>query len=160
VRRVLRELELPPGMLGLELTEGMLLESSDSVRAGLSALRELGVKIAVDDFGTGYASLAYLKRFPMNAIKIDREFVRGLPLDAENAAITSSIVGLAHSLAFEVVAEGVETEAEEEFLRTLQCDVVQGFLHARPMSSTDLVSWHQATFGEDAPLPLARQAAT
>jgi EAL domain-containing protein (putative c-di-GMP-specific phosphodiesterase class I) len=147
VRRVLRELELPPGMLGLELTEGMLLESSDSVRAALSALRDLGVKIAVDDFGTGYASLAYLKRFPMNAIKIDREFVRGLPLDAENAAITSSIVGLAHSLAFEVVAEGVETEAEEEFLRHLRCDVVQGFLHARPMSPADLVGWHQATFG-------------
>jgi EAL domain-containing protein (putative c-di-GMP-specific phosphodiesterase class I) len=159
VRRVLREHELPPGMLGLELTEGMLLESSDSVRAALTALRELGVKIAVDDFGTGYASLAYLKRFPMNAIKIDREFVRGLPLDAENAAITSSIVGLAHSLAFEVVAEGVETEAEEEFLRTLQCDVVQGFLHARPMSPTDLVSWHQTTFGADERLPLAGQQA-
>lgn len=147
VRRVLGEFELPPGLLGLELTEGMLLESSDAVRAALSSLRDLGVKIAVDDFGTGYASLAYLKRFPMSAIKIDREFVRGLPLDAENSAITSSIVGLAHSLAFEVVAEGVETEAEEEFLRSLQCDVVQGFLHARPMLASDLDGWHEATFG-------------
>jgi EAL domain-containing protein (putative c-di-GMP-specific phosphodiesterase class I) len=92
----------------------------------------------------------------MNAIKIDREFVRGLPLDAENAAITSSIVGLAHSLAFEVVAEGVETEAEEEFLRQLQCDVVQGFLHARPMSSNDLVTWHAAAFGNAPPARLAQ----
>jgi EAL domain-containing protein (putative c-di-GMP-specific phosphodiesterase class I) len=147
VRRVLAEFELPPGLLGLELTEGMLLESSDAVRAALSSLRDLGVKIAVDDFGTGYASLAYLKKFPMSAIKIDREFVRGLPLDAENSAITSSIVGLAHSLAFEVVAEGVETEAEEEFLRSLQCDIVQGFLHARPMLAADLEGWHEATFG-------------
>lgn len=151
VRRALQDFDLPPGLLGLELTEGMLLESSDAVRAALGTLRAMGVKIAVDDFGTGYASLAYLKKFPMNAIKIDREFVRGLPLDAENAAITSSIVGLAHSLAFEVVAEGVETEGEEEFLRNLQCDVVQGFLHARPMTAEDLCSWHERAFDPQAP---------
>ena len=84
-------------------------------------------------------------------VEIDREFVRGLPLDAENAAITSSIVGLAHSLAFEVVAEGVETEAEEEFLQSLRCDVVQGFLHARPMTSADLESWHDTTFSSEDP---------
>ncbi len=148
VRDALAESRLPPALLGLELTEGLLLESTADIRDALASLRQLGVKIAVDDFGTGYASLSYVKRFPMSAIKIDREFVRGLPIDAENVAITSSILALAHSLAFEVIAEGVETEGEQEFLRSLHCDVVQGFLHARPMHVPDFEQWRDAYFGD------------
>lgn len=148
VRDALAESRLPPALLGLELTEGLLLESTADIRDALASLRQLGVKIAVDDFGTGYASLSYVKRFPMSAIKIDREFVRGLPIDAENVAITSSILALAHSLAFEVIAEGVETEGEQEFLRSLHCDVVQGFLHARPMRVPDFEQWRDAYFGD------------
>ncbi len=147
VRDALAESKLPPALLGLELTEGLLLESTAEIRNALSSLRQLGVKIAVDDFGTGYASLSYVKRFPMSAIKIDREFVRGLPIDAENVAITSSIMALAHSLAFEVIAEGVETHGEQEFLRSLHCDAVQGFLHARPMHVPDFEQWRDSFFG-------------
>ncbi len=148
VRDALADSRLPPALLGLELTEGLLLESTAEVREALASLRQLGVKIAVDDFGTGYASLSYVKRFPMSAIKIDREFIRGLPIDAENVAITSSILALAHSLAFEVIAEGVETEGEQEFLRSLHCDTVQGFLHARPMRVPDFEEWRDAFFGD------------
>src|SRR5690606_29766591 len=100
--------------------------------------------VAVDDFGTGYASLSYVKRFPMDIIKIDREFVRGLPLDTENVAITNAIVALARSLSIGVIAEGVETEAEHEFLRSVRCPVVQGYLHARPMLPEAFDVWRSS----------------
>ena len=109
--------------------------------AWLDNLRASGVLVAVDDFGTGYSSLSYVKRLPMDVIKIDREFVRGLPLDVQNAAISSAIVALARSLSLEVIAEGVETESEEEFLRSLGCEIVQGYLHARPMTVEDFDAW-------------------
>ena len=135
---------LPASLLELEITEGLLLENTDETRTLLKSLRAMGILIAVDDFGTGYASLSYVKRFPMDVIKIDREFVRNLPLDAENAAITSAIVALSHSLGLEVIAEGVENEAEEEFLRALDCRVVQGYLHAKPMAAPDFEAWYRA----------------
>jgi EAL domain-containing protein (putative c-di-GMP-specific phosphodiesterase class I)/GGDEF domain-containing protein/CheY-like chemotaxis protein len=141
VRAVLRDTGFPPDLLELEITEGLLLENTTDTRGILSDLRSEGVLVAVDDFGTGYASLSYVKRFPMDVIKIDREFVRNLPLDTENVAITSSIVALAQSLGLGVIAEGVETEAEEEFLRDLRCPVIQGYLHARPMPATELDEW-------------------
>ena len=106
-------------------------------------MRQTGVRVAVDDFGTGYASLRYVKHFPMDVIKIDKEFVRGLPLNIENAAITNAIVSLAHSLNLTVVAEGVENEAEAEFLRDLRCRIVQGFLHARPMPPEKFAAWRR-----------------
>jgi EAL domain-containing protein (putative c-di-GMP-specific phosphodiesterase class I) len=133
--------KLPARLLGVELTESIMLDSSTSVRDTLMSLRESGVHVAVDDFGTGYASLRYVKHFPMDTVKIDREFVRGLPLDVHNAAITNSIVALARSLKLGVVAEGVETDAEQEFLRSLECEIVQGFLHARPLEAADFEAW-------------------
>jgi EAL domain-containing protein (putative c-di-GMP-specific phosphodiesterase class I)/DNA-binding NarL/FixJ family response regulator len=132
---------LPPGQLGIEITEGLLLESSPHVRDLLKRLRALGVSISVDDFGTGYASLSYIKRFPMDVIKIDKEFVRGVPLDIENAAITSAILALGNSLGLKVVAEGVEHDSELEFLRSLGCSAVQGFYYARPMPPAEFESW-------------------
>jgi EAL domain-containing protein (putative c-di-GMP-specific phosphodiesterase class I) len=143
VNQALQQAKLAPQLLELELTETVLVENPTSTREMMDALRRTGVRVALDDFGTGYASLAYIRHFPMDVLKIDRQFVRGLPVDAENAAITSAITALARSLRLELVAEGVETEAEEEFLHSLHCHVVQGYRHARPMSNSDLVEWRR-----------------
>jgi EAL domain-containing protein (putative c-di-GMP-specific phosphodiesterase class I)/DNA-binding response OmpR family regulator len=137
-RRALATTGLPGDYLVIEITEGLLLENSSDTRAQLVDLRELGVRIAVDDFGTGYASLSYIKHFPMDVVKIDREFVRGLHLDNENAAITSSIVALGRCLGLEVIAEGVEEEAEEAFLRSLDCHIVQGYRYAQALTPAEL----------------------
>ena len=128
VQSALAETKLAAELLTLELTEGVMLDTTPAVRDALRIIRQTGVRVAVDDFGTGYASLRYVKHFPMDVIKIDKEFVRGLPLNIENAAITNAIVSLAHSLNLTVVAEGVENEAEAEFLRDLRCRIVQGYL--------------------------------
>lgn len=141
VRGALATSGLDAELLEIEITEGLLLENTVDVRMTLDDLRSSGVLIAVDDFGTGYSSLSYVKRLPMDVIKIDREFVRGLPLDPQNAAISSAIVALARSLSLEVIAEGVENESEEEFLRSLGCEIVQGYLHARPMTVEDFDAW-------------------
>jgi EAL domain-containing protein (putative c-di-GMP-specific phosphodiesterase class I) len=143
VQSALAESKLPPEFLTLELTEGVMLDTTPEVRDALHVLRKTGVRVAVDDFGTGYASLRYVKHFPMDTIKIDKEFVRGLPLNTENAAITNAIVALAHSLNLAVIAEGVENEAEAEFLRDLRCTVVQGYLHARPMEAEQFAEWRR-----------------
>ena len=110
----------------------------------LRSLRSDGVRVALDDFGTGYASLAYIRQFPMDCLKIDRQFVRGLPLDNQNAAITSAIIALARSLNLDLVAEGVEHEAEEECLHSLRCYVIQGFRYAQPMPPEQLARWREA----------------
>jgi EAL domain-containing protein (putative c-di-GMP-specific phosphodiesterase class I) len=141
VAGALEKARLPARLLGIELTESIMLDATDRVLTTLSAIRGSGVHVAVDDFGTGYASLRYVKRFPMDVIKIDREFVRGLPLDTANGAITNAIVALAHSLELIVVAEGVETDAEEEFLKSLHCNVVQGFLHSAPLEPHAFTTW-------------------
>ncbi|MCS6898805.1 MAG: EAL domain-containing protein [Myxococcales bacterium] len=139
--QILRQTGFSPELLGLEITEGLLLEGSSHVRELLNKLRSLGVSISIDDFGTGYASLSYIKRFPMDVIKIDKEFVRGVPLDVENAAITSAILALGHSLGLRVVAEGVEHDSELEFLRSLGCTAAQGFYYAKPMPCGEFESW-------------------
>ncbi len=141
VRATLFETGLPSSQLELELTETVLLENEPHVRDALASLRRDHVRVALDDFGTGYASLAYLRQFPLDTLKIDRQFVRGLPVDAMNAAITSAIVAMARCLALEVVAEGVESEAEEEFLHSLHCFVGQGFRYAEPMPADELAAW-------------------
>jgi diguanylate cyclase (GGDEF)-like protein len=142
--KILRQTGFSPNLLGLEITEGILLEGSPHVRDLLKRLRSMGVSISVDDFGTGYASLSYIKRFPMDVIKIDKEFVRGIPLDVENAAITSAILALGNSLGLKVVAEGVEYDSELEFLRSLGCSAVQGFYYAKPMPCAEFESWVRA----------------
>lgn len=143
VEETLARHTLDPALLEIELTETVLVENPAATRAVLASLRQRGLRVAIDDFGTGYASLAYIRHFPMDTLKIDREFVSGLPDDAEAAAITSAIVALGHSLELEMVAEGVETQAEQDFLHAQRCYVVQGYHHARPMSALDLDAWRR-----------------
>jgi EAL domain-containing protein (putative c-di-GMP-specific phosphodiesterase class I) len=141
VDRLLSETGLAPDRLGIEVTERQLARRIDDVEADLLALRELGTALAVDDFGTGYASLDYLRRFTFDEIKIDRSFVSGLQ-DRTNAAVTSSIIALARSLDLTVVAEGVETQVQYDRLHGLGCTVSQGYLLHRPappQAITDLL---------------------
>lgn len=125
----------PPEQLELEITESSFLEDMDTVVTLLGKIRDKGIMIALDDFGSGFSSLNYLKRLPVNFIKIDRSFVRDLPKDIESKAITSSVIQLAHQLNMEVIAEGVETEQQLDFLRQQDVDYIQGFYFHRPMSA-------------------------
>jgi diguanylate cyclase (GGDEF)-like protein/PAS domain S-box-containing protein len=126
---------LPPQLLELEITESAVMQNPEHASSILSALDRLGVSIAIDDFGTGYSSLAYLKRFPVSTLKIDRSFVKDLPEDPEDAAITRAVIALARSLRLRVVAEGVETRAQLEYLAAHGCDQVQGFFTGKPMEN-------------------------
>ena len=132
VAQALAQSGLAPHLLELEITESTAMQHTDATLATLEKLKRLGVSISIDDFGTGYSSLAYLRRFPVDKLKIDRSFVAVAPADKEQAAIISAIVALAHALQIEVVAEGVETEAQREFLARCGCDYLQGYLIGRP----------------------------
>jgi len=135
----LRRTGLAPDLLALEITESMLMYQHESIAETLSCLSSLGIRIAIDDFGTGYSSLAYLKRFRVQALKIDRSFVRGVPDNADDAAIVTAIMSMAKSLGLRLIAEGVETEAQLQFLQTLGCDTVQGFLLGKPEAAQQFV---------------------
>ncbi|HJW12568.1 MAG TPA: EAL domain-containing protein, partial [Albitalea sp.] len=124
--------------LEIEITEHSMVEDIETNVAQLAALGALGIRVAVDDFGTGLSSLAYLKRLPINKLKIDRNFVRDLPDGSDDAAITLAIISMAHSLGLTVVAEGVETEAQRDFLRQHGCDCAQGFLYCAPVDAAGL----------------------
>ena len=135
---------LPSGAVELELTESMLMDHAEQTLARLHAIKQLGVELAIDDFGTGYSSLNYLKRFPLDRLKVDRSFVRDMLHDPADLAIAHAIIGLGHTLGLRVVAEGVETEREAQTLREAGCDELQGFLLAHPMPATALQEWLQA----------------
>ena len=145
VEAVLADTGLAPQLLELEITESTLMENAQDTLAALHRLRGLGVRLSIDDFGTGYSSLSYLKRFPVDIIKIDRSFVNDVPQDADDAAIVSAIIALAHSLRLEVVAEGVETEAQLQFLRGRQCDLIQGYLLSPAIPAEQFAALVRAT---------------
>ncbi|MCC5660076.1 EAL domain-containing response regulator [Nostoc sp. XA010] len=128
---------LEPHYLELELTESMIMQDVNSAIATMSKLQSLGVKIAIDDFGTGYSSLIYLKNLPINTLKIDRYFIHNVATDLQKSAITKALIQMAHNLNLDVVAEGVETEAELEFLRQQNCNFMQGFLFSRPLPAAE-----------------------
>jgi EAL domain-containing protein (putative c-di-GMP-specific phosphodiesterase class I) len=132
VVRVLAATGANPHRLRLELTESMLHSDLDETIARMTALRELGVRFSLDDFGTGYSSLSYLKRLPLDQLKIDRSFVKDLPDEAHDAAIARTILALADTMGMAVVAEGVETVAQFDFLRAAGCGGFQGYLFGRP----------------------------
>ncbi|RRV37987.1 EAL domain-containing protein [Stutzerimonas stutzeri] len=133
VRQVLEETGLPPAMLELELTESQLLDDIDNAISISEQLRALGVKLAIDDFGTGFSSLSYLKRFPVDYVKIDRSFISEVEHSTQDAAITRAIIAMVHSLERRVVAEGVETQAQMDFLKANLCDEIQGYLLSPPV---------------------------
>jgi diguanylate cyclase (GGDEF)-like protein/PAS domain S-box-containing protein len=143
---ILEEIGLPPACLELELTESILMREVSEAMQILAGLKRLGLSIAVDDFGTGYSSLNYLKQFPIDVLKIDRTFVDGLPSGEQDAQIARAIIAMAHSLNLAVIAEGVETHEQLEFLREHGCDEVQGYLFGRPMPATRF----EAQFSNDA----------
>jgi diguanylate cyclase (GGDEF)-like protein/PAS domain S-box-containing protein len=146
IATILKETGLPPACLELELTESILMREVSEAMQILAGLKNLGLSIAVDDFGTGYSSLNYLKQFPIDVLKIDRTFVDGLPSGEQDAQIARAIIAMAHSLNLAVIAEGVETHEQLDFLREHGCDEVQGYLFGRPMPA----SRFEAQFSNDA----------
>ncbi len=129
---------LPAACLDLEITESMLMQNADQAIQILGGLKKMGVTISLDDFGTGYSSLAYLKRFPLDAVKVDRSFVRDIVADSDDASITRAVITMAHHLKLKVVAEGVETAEQLAMLISHQCDVIQGYFFARPLPADQM----------------------
>ncbi|MBI5039671.1 MAG: EAL domain-containing protein, partial [Gammaproteobacteria bacterium] len=137
VTELLQRHSLEPQHLELEITEGTLMQHVPSTADTLAALAQLGVRIALDDFGTGYSSLSYLRRFPIDTLKIDRAFIRDIPGDADDTAITRAIIALAQSLHLRIVAEGVETEEQRRFLNGFGCESMQGYLFGKPVPAEE-----------------------
>ena len=123
------------------MRERVWMENGHANLALLERLRTEGISLSIDDFGTGYSSMAYLKRFPIDRVKIDRTFVRDIPGNGDDEAITTAIIAMAHGLGLSVVAEGVETEQQLQFLRAAQCDIMQGFYFARPMPADQITAF-------------------
>jgi polar amino acid transport system substrate-binding protein len=138
VKSILRETGLPPGLLELEITETVAMQDHARTIDTLRRLRELGVRVSIDDFGTGYSSLSYLRRFSIDTLKIDRSFVKDVATDKSAAGIVSAIIAVARELGLRVVAEGVETEAQLEYLKRQRCDFAQGYLFSRPVPAAKL----------------------
>jgi diguanylate cyclase (GGDEF)-like protein len=133
IKNVLDETGLPPKLLELEITESMVMHNPSRFIPILTKIKDMGVRLAIDDFGTGYSSLAQIKNFPINTLKVDRSFIRNLPQDTDNKAITEAVIIMGKSLKLKVVAEGVETLEQENFLREQVCDETQGFYFSKPI---------------------------
>jgi EAL domain-containing protein (putative c-di-GMP-specific phosphodiesterase class I) len=138
IRAALDSSALPPSQLELELTESLVMQDAEQAARLLDELHGIGIGLSLDDFGTGYSSLSYLKRFPFDNVKIDRSFVRHLPDDPNDAAITRAVIAMSHSLQMRVIAEGVENEAQRGFLREAGCDQMQGYLVSKPVPAPQL----------------------
>ena len=146
--------KVPGDLLELELTEGILIDASDQVLQQLQALKALGIRLALDDFGTGFSSLAYLSRFPLDVLKIDRGFVDQISENSQNRVIVRSTLNLAHDLGLSVVAEGVETAQQRDWLVEQGCDELQGYLFSKPVPEDEFERWvlQRATRVEPSPI--------
>jgi len=130
--------QMQPEFLELEITESVLMKNGETDIQALQALSSMGMRFAIDDFGTGYSSLTYLKRFPINILKIDQAFVRDITINLDDAAIVRAIITMAHSLGMKTVAEGVETREQLDFLRTQGCDFAQGHFFSPPLPGEEI----------------------
>jgi diguanylate cyclase (GGDEF)-like protein len=160
ISKVVEEAHLPASLFELELTEGVLMQDVEGGQRSLQALKEFGFALAVDDFGTGYCSLNYLKRFPLDTLKIDRAFVNDITLDADDAAIVRAIIGLGHNLNLKLVAEGVETQEQLTFLRHEGCDLVQGYLMSKAIAADAFMALLRTPDAAAQPQPLADKRGT
>ena len=156
IEGILKETGLAPDCLSLEITESVVMSDVDHTIETLSRLKKLGVHLSIDDFGTGYSSLSYLKRFPIDMLKIDRSFIMDIPTLADDMAIVTAVIAMAHSLNIQVLAEGVETEQQREFLIATRCDEQQGFYFSRPLPAVEFLrqlgSGDLGAVREEAPL--------
>jgi EAL domain-containing protein (putative c-di-GMP-specific phosphodiesterase class I) len=157
---VLEETGLDPRLLELELTESILMNRAESSARVLHAVREIGVTVALDDFGTGYSSLSYLRRFPVDALKIDKSFVRFISTAGDAIPLVTAVIAMAQSLKLRVIAEGVETFEELEFLRNHQCDEAQGFYFSRPVPAQQFAKLLRTGIREAAPVSRKLRAVT
>jgi diguanylate cyclase (GGDEF)-like protein len=148
VVRILSEYQLDPGLIELEMTEGLLMEDTESAQECLHDLKEIGVRISIDDFGTGHSCLAYLQKFPIDTLKIDRSFIMAINAGSEGSVIAEAIISLARSLKLDTVAEGVEDPQQAEFLVEHGCHVAQGFLYARPISAEEIRPWLEELYAD------------
>ena len=139
VKRALHDAVLDPRYLQLEITESKIMKNPVMAIVSLNELKSMGVRIALDDFGTGHSSLNYLRQIPLDYVKIDRSFIRNLETSSHDAAIVKSVIALAHSLNFKVIAEGVETEEQLAFLRAHKCDEMQGYLFSEPVPAEEFL---------------------
>ncbi|MGA9221244.1 MAG: EAL domain-containing protein, partial [Pseudomonas graminis] len=137
IERLLLQHQLQPGCLQLEITENFIMSQTEEALSVLHRLKKLGVQLAIDDFGTGYSSLSYLKRLPLDILKIDQSFVRGLPDDPHDAAIVRAIIALGRSMQLTVIAEGVETLEQQQFLADEGCEQIQGYLVSLPLRAEE-----------------------
>jgi len=141
VHQALVEAEVGAELLELEITESCVIEDLDKVVNSIQQLRGTGISIAMDDFGTGFSSLSLLSRLPIDKLKIDRSFMHGIPGNRDNEVLVSTIILMAHNLGFEVVAEGVETAGQRDFLAELGCDQVQGYFYSKPVSADKIAEF-------------------
>jgi EAL domain-containing protein (putative c-di-GMP-specific phosphodiesterase class I) len=139
VARVLNETGLDAAFLELEITESMVMHNPEHAIELLNKMKAMGISISIDDFGTGYSSLSYLKRFPIDSVKIDRSFIKDLPMDGDDAAITRAIIAMAHGLKLKVIAEGAETGEQLSFLRAHKCDEMQGYYFSKPLPEHEFI---------------------
>ena len=144
VSRTLEETEFPARLLELELTETILIKREQDAVEKMHLLREQGIRLAIDDFGTGYSSLSYLKRFPLDVLKIDKSFVDDIPEHRDDMEIANTVIAIGHTLGFKVLAEGVETREQLEFLKKQGCDLYQGFLMSPPLPADEFEKLLQA----------------
>ncbi len=156
---VLADTRFPAEGLTVEITEQVFMHESPHVLENLQALRDTGVRIAIDDFGTGYSSLSYLQRFEVDTLKIDKSFIDNVGKGGQAAALVEAIIGIAHTLRLDVVAEGIEDHEQRERLRDLGCDLGQGYLFARPLPGSDMVTFLTAARERDSePVGIERRA--
>jgi diguanylate cyclase (GGDEF)-like protein/PAS domain S-box-containing protein len=148
IRSILKEVGMAPNLLELEITESMVMHNPARLVGVLTQIKEMGLRLAIDDFGTGYSSLAHIKHFPVDTLKVDRSFIRNLPQDSEDKAITEAIITMGKTLSLTVVAEGVETKEQQDFLREQVCDEMQGFYFSKPIAPDqfgDLLREHKSS---------------